>query len=69
MSACAGRAATCTAAQTLVLCYNEITRLEGLEALLQLRTLDVAHNSLRKVRHSQGPRGVGPTLGGALATP
>ena len=35
--------------QTLVLCYNELTRLEGLEGLGQLRLLDLSHNSLRKV--------------------
>ena len=34
----------------LVLCYNELTRLEGLEGLASLHTLDIGHNAIRKVR-------------------
>lgn len=38
-----------------MLCYNELTRLEGLEGLTHLHTLDLGHNSIRKVGTVSGP--------------
>jgi hypothetical protein len=35
--------------QVLVLCYNELQRVEGLSELNGLTRLDLAHNMLRKV--------------------
>lgn len=37
------------ALRVLVLSYNELARLEGLEALSQLTRLDADHNAIRKV--------------------
>ncbi len=45
--------------QVLVLCYNELTRLEGLEGLVHLHTLDLGHNSIRKVGRPGGDRVAG----------
>jgi Leucine-rich repeat (LRR) protein len=38
--------------QALVLSFNELTRIEGINDLSRLCCLDVAHNNIRKVRKS-----------------